>query len=82
MKHSNLSSLPDDKLKTSIREQAAKFDIAGFGYQQFDLADLFDVFSNPHGLDTVTDEDRLAAKAYQVSIPIKFFMILTVMILL
>ena len=77
-----MSSLPDDKLKTSIREQAAKFDIAGFGYQQFDLSDLFNVFSNPHGLDTVTDEDRLAAKAYQVSNLMLLFFFLIVLILL
>ena len=53
-----MSKENDDKLKIAIREQAAKFDIAGFGYQQFDLEDIFNVFSNPHGLEELTEEER------------------------
>jgi hypothetical protein len=38
-----------------------KYDISQVGYQQFDLVDTFELFSNPHdGLDT--EEERNQTK--------------------
>ena len=35
-----------------------QFDMSECGYQQFDLADCFDMFENPHGLEEVSEAER------------------------
>jgi hypothetical protein len=32
-----------------------KYDIADFGYQQFDIVDDFNIFKNPHGLEMIKE---------------------------
>ena len=39
------------------QNKPALYDIADFGYQQFDLIDNFDLFKNPHD-DDQTEADR------------------------
>ena len=34
------------------------YDIAELGTVQFDIIDKYDMFQNPHGLESVTDEDE------------------------
>lgn len=43
-------------------------DIGDLGQVQFNLNDKFDMFQNPHGLDSITDEDEeQLAELYAVS---------------
>lgn len=54
--------------KKKTANQPVIFDIAEVGYQQFDMADSFDIFANPHGLEEVTEFDRTQLKQlYSVS---------------
>ena len=48
-----------------LMEGQRHVDISETGFQQFDLADAFDMFENPHGLDAEVDDK--ARKLYQVS---------------
>ena len=34
------------------------FDLSESGFQQYDLADVFDMFENPHGLEEVSENER------------------------
>jgi hypothetical protein len=44
-----------------------QFDMSEFGYQQYDIIDVFNMFENPHGLDVVSSEDKATNMLYQVS---------------
>jgi hypothetical protein len=38
-------------------KKSTPFDIAELGQVQFDIIDKFDMFQNPHGLESITEED-------------------------
>lgn len=48
-----------------LLEGQKSVDISETGFQQYDLADSFDMFENPHGLEGDTDEK--ARLLYQVA---------------
>lgn len=49
-----------------------KYDISQVGYQQFDLVDTFEIFSNPHDERQDTEEERNQTKSLY-SVSIEFF---------
>lgn len=53
------SAAVNDQDKPNKKASAKKFvDIGDLGPIQFNLIDKFDMFQNPHGLDSITDEDE------------------------
>ena len=64
------SAAVNDQDKPNKKASAKKFvDIGDLGPIQFNLIDKFDMFQNPHGLDSITDEDEeQLAELYAVSI--------------
>ena len=60
----NMSKAAPADVSGMMSNKPPSYDISAFGYQQFDLEDNFQIFANPHGVDTITEEDRVALKAY------------------
>lgn len=65
------STYSNDQEKPTAKKMSAKkaVDIGDLGQVQFNIIDRFDMFQNPHGLDSITDEEEdMNAELYAVSI--------------